>query len=711
RTEQRAPEQRAPEQRAPEQRAPEQRAPEQRAPEQRAPEQRAPVRPATVHRATDHPAADRESDAAAVSHGAAETSTADLRVIGAAGTAFSSADGTGTTAASGISDTPAADTPAVDAPAADAAESDQAAPRRAHTSAGETDSVADAVASGGSNAGDADTSSEHSSEPATPRKRRRRDVDHGSVTARSVLDRLGISPSRGGRRHAASSDSPDADNGGEAASSHRAADAGSSSPASPSSEFSSSEASSSASPSTVDTRAGATRPAGADDPARSRSTESAAADVLDSGTAGASVEPILAAATASAPQVDDSTAILPAITDEPTIGPAATQTGTTGTGNDTADFGADARWAVDHGAGDHSGDRGAVDHGTTDFSTTDFGTTDFSPAADHSAGVGAEVGDGGFDPGITETGSSGSGIGAASESVADPWLPRVKLPPPLLPMEALAPEGEPGSGGDAAGAESDRTTTRGGGAHLSATHALSGHEPVADSSTGASGASVTPARPTDIAPSSDAGRHTESATFPDSAFYDPRDDRTTATEPSASDSVPSEHEASGSTVPEPAAPEPTVWQPAAWQATSWQTTASDPSAPNFDTANSDTADPSTSASDTAGSGTSEPGPSEPGPSESARPESGVDEPAVSDTGVPDLPRHELPLDEPPEDAGLAELLARALAEHQVASGAALASTPGGDDRDGHAVGSGAGVNGRRRNGSAHARGQGGRHDR
>ncbi|MBB3664282.1 hypothetical protein FB384_003186 [Prauserella sediminis] len=713
-TEQAAPEQTETAQRAAEQRAPEQRAPEQRAPEQRAPEQRAPVRPATAHGVTDHTAADRESDAA-VSHGAAETSTADLRVIGTAGTALSSADGTGTTAASGISDTPAADTPAVDAPAADAAESDQAAPRRAHTSAGETDSVADAVASGGSNAGDADTSSEHSSEPATPRKRRRRDVDHGSVTARSVLDRLGISPSRGGRRHAASSDSPDADNGGEAASSHRAADAGSSSPASPSSE-----ASSSASPSTVDTRAGATRPAGADDPARSRSTESAAADVLDSGTAGASVEPILAAATASAPQVDDSTAILPAITDEPTIGPAATQTGTTGTGNDTADFGADARWAVDHGAGDHSGDRGAADHGTTDFSTTDFSTTDFSPAVDHSAGVGAEVGDGGFDPGITETGSSGSGIGAASESVADPWLPRVKLPPPLLPMEALAPEGEPGSGGDAAGAESDRTTTRGG-AHLSATHALSGHEPVADSSTGASGASVTPARPTDIAPSSDAGRHTESATFPDSAFYDPRDDRTTATEPSASDSVPSEHEASGSTVPEPAAPEPTGWQPAAWQATSWQTTASDPSAPNFDTANSDTAnsdtansdtaDPSTSASGTAGSGTSEPGPSEPGPSESARPESGVDEPAVSDTGVPDLPRHELPLDEPPEDAGLAELLARALAEHQVASGAALASTPGGDDRDGHAVGSGAGVNGRRRNGSAHARGHGGRHDR
>lgn len=320
-------------------------------------------------------------------------------------------------------------------------------------------------------------------EQSAPRKRRRHDVEHGSVTARSVLDRLGISPSRsGGRRHASGADTADVGDSGESA------------------------------PQSAQTTSSVASPAPEPSP-----TEPASSDVLDSGTAGASVEPILAAA-ASAPH-NDATAILPAVTDA-----------------------------------------------TPDPSATDVAT------------AGSDSGGPGDDSGASD-----------GESVADPWLPRVKLPPPLLPVDGFTADGDPVGGG---------------------------HIP-------------------------------------------------------ADESAPAD--------PEPASPEPTV---------------SEPATPHPALGEAGVAE-SAHAADSPGT---EPADAPPADAQPAG-------------GVSDLPRHELPLDDPPEDAGLAELLARALAEHQVASGAALASTPSGDGREGHTVGSGAGVNGSRRNGSAHARTRGGRHDR
>ncbi|GAA1218131.1 hypothetical protein [Prauserella alba] len=530
----------------------------------------------------------------------------------------------------------------------------------ADTSSGEAASVGGDVAPDGSTAAAADTASEQSAERGSPRKRRRHDVEHGSITARSVLDRLGISPSRGGRRHAAASDTPEVDGSGEAAS-HRVPDAASPVAGSPpertvpgTAAYSSASAGSGMSglPSAAETDALAARTAELD-AATSRSTESAASDVLDSGTAGASVEPILAAATASAPQLDDSTAIISAVTDETTAAPSHVETA-----------GSDMRGAP----GGHSGnDPNTTDHNTTDRSITDHNTTDRSiagPSTTHHAmpdggapGVGAthhgaaehgvtdrragecaDVGYGAFGA-IAETGGSDSGFGAAHESVADPWLPRVKLPPPLLPIEAFTSGGDPDSGEGAAAAEPERAATADAEADLPATRASSAPEPAA----------------------------------PEPAAPEPAGSEPSRSEPAASEPATPESATPESANPESAAlssavSEPSRWEPSRWEPSRW--------------------DPSVSDSD-------------------------VGEPAVSDTaaGVPDLPRHELPLDEPPEDAGLAELLARALAEHQVASGAALASTPSGEDREGHAVGSGVGVNGSRRNGSTHARGRGGRHDR
>ncbi|MBB3052576.1 hypothetical protein FHS23_003610 [Prauserella isguenensis] len=361
-------------------------------------------------------------------------------------------------------------------------------------------SVAEAGASVDENSSGHDSAA---SEQSGSRKRRRHDVEHGSVTARSVLDRLGISPSRsGGRRHASGPDSTDTGGTSEAAS----------------------------------------QPVSSGEPASPESspTEPASPDVLDSGTAGASVEPILAAATASAPQ-NDATAILPAVNDD-IRDPSAAQVDTAGSGRDRS-------------------------------------------ADDSDAPVG--------------------------ESVADPWLPRVKLPPPLLPVDGFTADGDP------------------------------------------------------------VGGHTRAA------------------EP-------------GPTAPEPAASEPAVSEPATPEPAVGDTGAAE-FAP-ADSAGTRSA-PSVSAPEPA---ESEPAEAAPSYAEPADVQSADAQPAG---GVPDLPRHELPLDEPPEDAGLAELLARALAEHQVASGAALASTPGGHDRENHTVGSGAGVNGSRRNGSAHAHTRGRRHDR
>ncbi|WP_139320505.1 hypothetical protein [Saccharomonospora sp. CUA-673] len=173
-----------------------------------------------------------------------------------------------------------------------------------------------------------------------PRRRRRHDTEHGSVTARSVLDRLGISASGGGRRRA-------------------------------SAEAEGRE------PTPAETSERGLEPA-ADTPASTHAasrTSSTRAEVLDSGAAGASVEPILAAATAYTPastpeqapeQAPESTTVLPAVTDHDA----------SGTTYDGADGSDNVDGADDNGAG------GAPHDGDT-------------------------------------------------------WLPRLKLPPPLLPLESL----------------------------------------------------------------------------------------------------------------------------------------------------------------------------------------------------------------------------------------------------------------------------------
>src|SRR5690606_12371231 len=159
-------------------------------------------------------------------------------------------------------------------------------------------------------------------------------------------------------------------------------------------------------------------------------TDSTRAEVLDSGTAGASVEPILAAATASTPEpTSEST---PESTSEPTpeptpestaILPATTDDGPTAGRDDRGTSSIDS--ALDGGAPGRTDTAARPD---TDASTdTDANREIASGDASDGNQIGAQDG---TQP-DTEPDTQGG-------SQNDTWLPRLKLPPPLLPLAPFA---------------------------------------------------------------------------------------------------------------------------------------------------------------------------------------------------------------------------------------------------------------------------------
>jgi len=510
------------------------------------------------------------ADPAAANTAASNTGASNTAVsnTGASNTVEASTAGPNTAPLTPAPQTPAPQVPGMETPAAGtaAAESGGAAAAAESTQAVEPTQAAEPTHEAPTSAAAANGTEPERDRQASsePRRRRRHDSEHGSVTARSVLDRLGISPSGGGRRRATADTEGARSTSGETHGSGRDADS--------------------------------------NEPSL---TDSTRAEVLDSGTAGASVEPILAAATASTPEptpestpestseptpepTPESTAILPAITDD---GPTA---GRDDRGTSSIDS------ALDGGAPGRTDTAARPD---TDASTdTDANRETASGDASDGNQIGAQDG---TQP-DTEPDTQGG-------SQNDTWLPRLKLPPPLLPLAPFA---------------DDTAFTD------------------------------------DTAPSDGIGEGTHARTHDGTAAGSD-----TAAQPETSDAV-----------------------------TPGGTGGASPDAPG--------------GTDTFG----QPAPG----TEPARYQPGSDEPVtVHGRDLPSRelptydfasePAYELPAEEPPEDAGLAELLARALAEHHAASGAsALAGTASGDERSPHSgVG---GMNGSRRNGSANGRGFGGSHN-